>query len=127
MIVDLTVREVTLLLAFRNEQLQLRLTFVFLELCLGRFRGHEVPLEVEGQNRTGHYTRVGPTSLGTCSVRQITSGTSGVPMQDPCQADAREFAVHRPRVRRPYQDARAKPQVPRPPRLRFRCRAAARP
>ena len=57
MVVDLAVREVTLLLAFGDEQLQLRLTFVFLELCLGSFRGHEFPLGEEGRNRTGQYTR----------------------------------------------------------------------
>ena len=86
MVVDLTVREVTLLLAFRDEQLQLRLTFVFLELCLGSFRGHEFPLGGEGQNRTGQYTRLGLVPLGTGSVKYLTLDTSRAPMQDPCQA-----------------------------------------
>ena len=42
MIVDLAVREVTLLLAFGDEQLELRLTFVFLGLRLGSFLGMDV-------------------------------------------------------------------------------------
>ncbi len=53
MVVDLAVREVTLFFAFRDEQLQLRLTFVFLELCLGDFRGHEFPLEEEAEIERG--------------------------------------------------------------------------